>query len=271
MSEDPKRPLHLGHACPACRSRAGEDCWVGMSQAGEPQGVITTVDGVWTHLERVQLADLTALRARHEGVPMREHLQPWYDRWLAHYRATDLLYVGRDRRGEVMLPQVHFVRERLAGLLWADVPYDERPTSPPRSDCKETAYVIGEHTSKSVRLPVYSLERPDLGLQFVLRENYHDWNVSVVSETPITTDLRGFELDYARKEDRDRYPDGYRAGGSWGYCYFQGFPRELQFGPHSEDPRRFSLCIDSAYEVYTLLWLILRDRHDRREGSAGAA
>ena len=191
---------------------------------------------------------------------MREHLQPWYDRWLAEHADTNLIYVGRDARGEVTLPQVHFVRDDLAGLFWADVPYDARKTAPPREDCKETALVIGEHSSKSVRLPVYSLERPDLGIQVVLRENYHDWNVSVISETPIAADLRGFQLDYARAEDRARYPKGFRAPGSWGYCFFQGFPHEVQFGPHSENPRRFSLCINSDYEVYTFVWLLMRDR-----------
>lgn len=199
---------------------------------------------------------------------MREHLQPWYDRWLAEHKETDLFYVARDRRGDVSLPQVslpqvHFVRDRLAGLLWADVPYEARAIAEPR-ECRETARVIGEHTSKSVRLPVYSLERPDLGLQVVLRDNYYDWNVSVISETPIAADLRGFELDYSRDEDRARYPSGFRAPGSWGYCYFQGFPREMQFGPFSESPRKFSLCVRSDYEIYTLLWLIMRDRRAKK-------
>jgi hypothetical protein len=196
---------------------------------------------------------------------VREHLQPWYDRWLVEHQDTKLIYVGRNARGEANLAQVHFVRDDLAGLLWADVPYDRRATSPPRDDCKETAYVIGEHTSKSVRLPVYSLERPDLGLQVVLRYNFHDWNLSVLSETPVTTDLRGFELDYARKEDRDRHPSGFRAPGTWGYCFFQGFPHEVQFGPFSENPKKFSLCIDSAYQVYTFLWLLMRERRNPRE------
>jgi hypothetical protein len=187
---------------------------------------------------------------------MHEHLQPWYDKWLAEHHETDLLYVSRNARGEVSLSQVHFVRDRLAGVFWADLPYDQRPASPPRNDCKETAYVIGQHTSKSVRLPVYSLERPDLGLQIVLRDNMYDWNVSVVSETPIATDLRGFKLSYSDEKERERHANS----GYWDYCFFQGFPDELQFGPYSENPRKFSLCINSDYEMYTFLWLITRDR-----------
>lgn len=191
---------------------------------------------------------------------MKVHLQPWYDRWLKSHEGTDLIYVSKNARGEVSLPQVHFVRDNLCGMLWADVAYDKRGPAPPRDTCKETCFVVGEHTSKSVQLPVYSLERPDLGLQIVLRDNYHDWNVSVITEKPLNKDmLRGFELDYSRDEDRKRFPNGHKPGQSWGYCYFQGFPEEVQFGPHSENPNKFSLCIGSDYSVYTFIWLVMRE------------
>lgn len=171
---------------------------------------------------------------------MREHLQPWYDRWLKEHEGSDLRYIGRDPERRPQLPQVHFVRDTLAGLLWADVPYDQRQPSPPRDELKETAYVVGEHTSKSVRLPVYSLERPDLGLIVTLRDNYHDWNVSVSQETA-KSDLRGFPVNDLR------------------YCFFQGFPADRRFGTYAADPLRFSMCLDSEHQVYTLLWLLLRE------------
>lgn len=189
---------------------------------------------------------------------MKVHLQPWYDRWLADARNTNLRYVPVNSRGEPTLHQLHFVRDTLCGILWADVPYDKRGPATPR-DCKETCYVIGEHTSKSVSLPVYSLERPDLGIQFVLRDNYHDWNVSVLSDKPITTDLRGFELDFS-KSDKERFEkEPWRPGRSWGYCYFQGFPDEVQFGPYSQSQTKFSLCIGGEYGLHTFIWLIMRD------------
>jgi hypothetical protein len=191
---------------------------------------------------------------------MKIPMQAWYDKWLLEHKDTNLIYVPKNSKGEPSLNQVHFVRDTLASIMWADVPYDKRPNEPPpRVNCKESCFVIGEHTSKSVRLPAYSLERPDLGIQFVLRDNYHDWNLSVLSEKPITTDLRGFELDYSRDEDRKRFPNGYRPGSAWGYCYFQGFPEEVQFGPFSENPCKFSLCIGSDYSVHNFIWLIMRD------------
>ncbi|KKN81383.1 hypothetical protein LCGC14_0319960 [marine sediment metagenome] len=189
---------------------------------------------------------------------MKEHLQPWYDKWLDEHKDTRLIYaIPSDPR----LYQVHFVRNQLAGLFWADVPYGKREQAPPpRDDCKIDVYVIGEHTSKSVRLPVYSLERPDIGLQIVLRHNYYNWNVSVLSETPINTDvIRGFKLDYS-DDDRERFPNGYILGECWDNCFFEGFPEEVQFGPHSENPCKFSVNIDSEYMVYTFLWLLMRDR-----------
>jgi len=192
---------------------------------------------------------------------MKIPMQAWYDKWLKANQDTNLVYVPKNNRGEPSLHQVHFVRDTLASIVWADVPYDKRPNEPPpRDTCKETCFVIGEHKSKSVSLPVYSLERPDLGIQFVLRDNYHDWNISVLSEKPITTDLRGFELDFS-ESDKKRFAERgpWTPGGSWGYCYFQGFPMEVQFGPFSQNPSRFSLCIGGEYSVHNFIWLIMRD------------
>ena len=78
-----------------------------------------------------------------------------------------------------------------------------------------------------------------------------------MSDHEVTADLRGFELDYGDR-DRERFPNGYTPGLSWGYCYFQGFPEELQFGPYSENKRKFSMCVGTDYELFTLVWLIRR-------------
>jgi hypothetical protein len=187
----------------------------------------------------------------------RIHLQPWYDRWLKEYEDSNLIYA---RLGEkVLLRQVHFVRDTLAPLVWADVPYEKRALATPRYDIRETAIVVGEHHSKSVRLPVYAIERPDLGLRLVMRDNYYDWNVSIASEREITSDLRGFPLDYWNDGERSRFPNGYRPGMSWGYCFFQGFPLDAQFGPYAENHCRFSMCVRSDYQIFTLIWILMRD------------
>lgn len=192
---------------------------------------------------------------------MKVHLQTWYRKWLDAHSDTNLIYVSRNSRGEPSLHQVHFVRDTLCGMLWADVPYDKRKDTGDGHD-KETCYVIGEHTSKSVPLPVYSLERPDLGLQIIARDNYHDWNVSVITEKPLSDGwniLKGFQLDFPESDKKRFESEPWRPGRSWGGCYFQGFPEEVQFGPYSKDCRRFSLCMGGEYSLHTFLFLILRD------------
>ena len=178
---------------------------------------------------------------------MRVPLQTWYDAWLREHEGTDLIYAKSGSK--VQLPQVHFVRDTLARLAWRGVKYDDIPREPERPDCAVTAYVIAEHRSKSVRLPVYSIERPDLGLQIVLRDNYYNWNVSIVAERPVAADLRGFVTDFDNDGERAKYqPRGY-----WGYCFFEGFPTELMFGPYSMDKRRFSLWVNGDHELYVLV------------------
>lgn len=184
---------------------------------------------------------------------MREYLQGWYDKWLDENRETDLLYAKGG--GRVQLSQVHFVRDALAPLVWSDIKYDARAKESPRDDRPVTAMVIGEHSSKSVRLPVFSFERPDLGIQFVLRTNYHDWNVSVVAEKPVNADLRGFVTDFWGEKEREKW----EPGGYWGYCFFQGFPHEFFFGPYANDRRRFSTYMSNDYELYAFVRLVLQE------------
>ena len=191
---------------------------------------------------------------------MKVHLQGWYDKWLKDPDMANRRYVPTNSRGEPSLHQLHFVRDFLCGMLWADIPYDKREKETVRDTCNVTAFVIGEHSSKSVNLPVYSLERPDLGLQIVMRDNYHDWNISVMSEKLIPAEvLKGFQLDFSESDKKRFEKEPWRPGQSWDYLYFQGFPQEVQFGPYVQNPHKFSICIGGEYSVYTFVWLILRE------------
>lgn len=197
---------------------------------------------------------------------MKVPMQAWYDEWRKAPNNWNRRYVPTDPKDGPSLPQVHFMRDYLSSVVWADIPYAQRPYGPPpRDDCKETCFVIGEHHSKSVVLPVYSFERPDLGIQFILRDNYHDTNISVISERPISAStLRGYSLDFS-ESDKKRFKDEpWQRGQSWGYCFFQGFPEEVQFGPYSQDQSKFSICLGGEYSVYTFVWLIMREIREVR-------
>lgn len=180
---------------------------------------------------------------------MRQALQAWYDQWLNDHQSTNLIYANP---AKPQLGQVHFVRDTLAALLWADTFYGDLPREPPpRTDCQLTAWVIGEHRSKSVRLPVYSLERPDKGIRFVLRDNYHDWKVSVISDRPIVSPL----FEYLFHTTPPIEPD--YTGNELSPVYFEGFPDDLIFGYHSENPNRWSAST-SERGVYTIVFEVMR-------------
>ena len=192
---------------------------------------------------------------------MKEHLEVWYSTWVKEHETTDLIYARTREDGPPCLPQVLFVRDILGPLVWSDRIGDARPiVDHPDlpSYVRVSGHVIGEHRSKSVRLPVYLLDRSDLGIQFVLRYNYYDWNVSVVSERPVEVDLGNLANGYDPR-DEDRFASGYKPGYAWGGCFFQGFPMEYQFGPKSLDSRKFSICVHTDYELYTLVWLVMRE------------
>lgn len=182
---------------------------------------------------------------------MNEHLQIWYDKWLEEHKETDLIY-AKSKDGP-RLEQVHFIRDNISSLFWAGIPYLDRPrVTPPRSDCREGATVISEHHSKSVRLPVYSLTREDIGLQLTLRYNYYNWKLSVDSKSPINADFSGLFHTTPPVE-----PD--YTGDSLHHVYFEGFPEDRIFGYYSSNNRQFSAEIHSFESLWTVVFLMMRD------------
>lgn len=180
------------------------------------------------------------MKAGEEGVLMRRvELQVWFQAWLSKEVPCHSTAINKTAAAA----QVTFIRDRLSLL----VPFS-------------TTHVIGEHHSKSVRLPVYEINQPSLGVRLVLRNNFYDWNVSVISETPVSAEtMRGFVSDFTgREKERFKNAGGFTKGASWDYCFFQGFPEEDQFGPWSLDPRKFSLCITDNYRLYTFVWNLTR-------------
>jgi hypothetical protein len=185
---------------------------------------------------------------------MKIPLQAWYDEWLKEHQDTDLIYVSRDAQKRVSLPQVHFVRDTLAPLLWADTLYDDLPCEPPpREDCRLTAWVIGEHRSKSVRLPVYLLERPDKGLRVMLRYNYFDWKLSVESEVPLDHELFSYLFHTTPPVEPDY------TGNELASCYFEGFPEDQIYGYQTENPRRWSASIGNDRALWMTILLCMID------------
>lgn len=181
---------------------------------------------------------------------MRAPLQAWYDEWLAEHRQTDLIYAGEP--GKPSLEQVHFVRDELAPIVWSDTLYYDLPREPPpRDDCRLTAWIIGEHHSKSVRLPVYSIERPDIGVQLVLRYNYYDWKLSVISERPLDDPLFPYLFHTTPPVEPDY------TGNPLSPVYFEGFPENLVFGYQATDHRSWSAQL-GEWSLRTVVFLCMK-------------
>ncbi|MCK9567652.1 hypothetical protein M0R72_01720 [Candidatus Pacearchaeota archaeon] len=182
---------------------------------------------------------------------MHEHLQIWYDWWVKEHQASNLIYAkGSDGP---CLKQVHFIRDNIARLFWAGISYYDIPRCPPpREDCRETAIVISEHTSKSVRLPVYSFERKDIWLRLTLRYNFYNWKLSVESQSPILADFSG--LFFTTPPVEPEY-----TGNELHPVYFEGFPEDRIFGYYENDHCKFSAEIGSHEKLWTAIFLIMRD------------
>ncbi len=141
--------------------------------------------------------------------------------------------------------QVIFVRDDLNGLMQNCLEGEDRIS----------VKVISTHISKSITLPVYHLQRKNLNI--ILRENFYNWKMSVISSNPIVTDFQGLfhttppiEPDYT--------------GDELSSVYFEGFPEELVFRYYEEQNKyyktRFSAKISSDYILYIVIYLILKSQ-----------
>ena len=142
--------------------------------------------------------------------------------------------------------QVTFVRDTLARLMGFGMSYREYKAA-------NVCTVISEHRSKSIVLPVYSLNRPDVGLRLILRDNFYNWKISVISSRPVV----GVSFDdmfYCRPPREPAY-----TGDCLADCYFEGFPKDLVFGYYeTSDKKHWSAEVDSYEEIYMVVFLILR-------------
>ena len=170
---------------------------------------------------------------------MREKLQDWF---MANKPAEDLIYK------DGLNSQVMFIRDKITGLVSTGMSYDERKNN--------VAFVISTHRSKSVTLPVYSLERP--GLQIVLRNNYYNWKMSVISENTICDPDGVFpHLFYTTPPVEPEY-----TGNPLAPCYFEGFPEELIFDYYEPSFQRseskWSAEISGDYRLWTAIFHIVK-------------
>lgn len=128
--------------------------------------------------------------------------------------------------------QIIFVRDAITGVLAKS--YTEY------QEIQSKLQVISEHTSKSVRLPVFRIELPD-GTAFIMRYNFHNWKVSVNSPKDVEADFMDLFDPEARIHD----------------VYCEGFPKNMVYGPYSKNKRQFTLELaPGEHRVFTFFWIL---------------
>jgi len=161
---------------------------------------------------------------------MKQKLQEWFNE---NEVSDEMLWK------KSYINQFMFVRDEIGGLVNREL---------------GKVFVINTRTSKSIKLPVYFMEKN--GLQLILKENFYNWKMSVISGKPIVADFDGlFHTTYPVDIDY--------TGNPLSSVYFEGFPEEFIFGYYQKSEKmRWSAEIGSGYLLYTSIFLILKARGD---------
>ncbi len=101
-------------------------------------------------------------------------------------------------------------------------------------------YVISIHTSKSVVLPVYQIKLEDFGIEMILRNNFYDWKLSISS-------IRELNFNTMNLFDETSI---------FSKSYCEGFPVDKIYGSYSSDKSKFTIELDSNYDLYTFFILL---------------
>ena len=133
---------------------------------------------------------------------------------------------------KAMESQVLFVRDKLKHAFKFDGSNEARAL-------RENTTVVSTHTSKSIKLPVYSIIWRDIRL--IMRENFYDWKVSVESGH----ELIGLDSIGLFVPMRGINP-----------IYCEGFKKEWVYPSYHESKRRFTIELNSDFDLYCLVKLI---------------
>ena len=123
--------------------------------------------------------------------------------------------------------QVNFVKDYVAMVM-----------SRTYKEWQEIVEVIGTHTSKSIKCPVYRLRTKDATI--TMRYNFHDWNISVDSEKPIDVDFFGAISEHPET-----------------FYGMEGMPG-LKYPPYERGSLRFTVLCYNDYDCYMFFRIMKR-------------
>ena len=136
------------------------------------------------------------------------------------------------RYANQMWEQVAFVSSTLCQLWHPGYEYWEN----------NPVMVISTHTSKSVRLPVYQINLVGYEMEIVLRNNFHNWKVSINCPHDSLQDFNYMNLIKPARVIPSHL------------C--EGFPKDKVYGSYRQNHSKFTVEIDSTYNLYTFMYLL---------------
>lgn len=159
-----------------------------------------------------------------ENIEKAEHQNFYLQNWAnTHKPSNDMIY----KNG--YWEQIIFIRDTISEVLAKD--YEDY------KEIRNSIKVINTHISKSIELPVYYIELENIS--FVLRYDFYNWTVSVISSNEIKCNFGKLFNDRERSS-----------------CYYEEFPVEFIFGEYKNSNKNFSVEIDNNYKLYTFMFLI---------------
>lgn len=160
-----------------------------------------------------------------------KHLPIDVTTWIRVNQPDDNLIYKKGQGDQVCFLRDKIMRNMFYELLNKKYDYKEYEAFQPK--------VIGTHYSKSVLLPVMEIDLPTYKFKMIFRDNFYNWNISIESEQEVIFDHKGLINDEA-----------------YHYCYCEGFPKDKIYGKYQESKNRFTICIDSDYQLYVFLFLL---------------
>ncbi len=142
------------------------------------------------------------------------HLQAWFNE---NHPTSEMLWKEEYSR------QCIFVRDKF-NILFHDI--------------LQRIEVISTHTSKSIKLPVFHVSMK--GVDLIMRDNFHDWKVSVKSDTELH-----FPLELFSKPEEQIL-----------HCYCEGYHNDWIYGPYTENKRQFTVEVYDNERMFTFLFLL---------------
>lgn len=129
--------------------------------------------------------------------------------------------------------QVCFVRDEISKFLCG-------PTFEEYQTVRDNITVISTHMSKSIDLPVYCIKVN--GDKFIMRNNFHDWKVSVETHNIHKIDFKKLGICDTSEQIHQ--------------VYCEGFKDEWVYKPYDEDKWKYTVEIFNDFNLKLFFWLI---------------